>query len=156
MEVQNATDLFKVAEIELVYHSLPGQQQRPVIKTAAAAYKVFRDNWDMNKIELQEQFKVILLNTGSACLGIVDISTGSVKGCIVDTRLIFAAALKANAVSIILAHNHPSGNLEPSTMDKTLTEKIAAAGELLDIPIRDHLIITTKAYKSFFDDGLIT
>lgn len=155
MAEQNITDLFKVAEIELVYHSVPGQHERPVIKTAAAAYKVFRDNWDKNKIELQEQFKVMLLNTRGACLGIVEISTGSIKGCVVDTRLIFAAALKANAVSIILAHNHPSGNLEPSDADKTLTEKIAAAGELLDIPLQDHLIITTGGYKSFADSGLI-
>lgn len=148
-------DLFKVAEIELTYHSLPEQVNRPVIRDSKSCYDIFLANWDTNKLELQEQFKVMLLNRRHQCLGIVEIGTGSTTACIVDTRLIFAAAIKANSLSIAVAHNHPSGCLEPSNADFRLTENIIGAGKLLDISVLDHLIITKHGYKSFADEGFI-
>lgn len=155
MQEQNPVDLFKVAEIELIYRSLPDQQHRPTIRSSKSCYEIFRNNWDMDKIELQEQFKVMLLSRRHQCLGIVDIGTGSTTACIVDTRLIFVAAIKANALSIVLAHNHPSSNLTPSSADISLTEKIVDAGKLLDISVLDHLIVTKHGYKSFADEALI-
>lgn len=117
MEAASDTlDLFKVAEIELVYKG-KGAYQRPVIQSAKDAYCLLRNHWDDNKLELLEQFKIILLDTNSECLGIAELANGSISCCLVDVRLIFVTALKSRATSIILAHNHPSGNLKPSTQD---------------------------------------
>ena len=78
-----------------------------------------------------------------------------IAGTIVDVRLIFAAAIKANAVGLILAHNHPSGNLKPSYIDIQLTKRVKEAGQLLDIQLLDHLILTSDGYLSMADEGLI-
>ena len=83
----------------------------------------------------------MLLNRARRELAICPLSSGGITGTVMDTRHVFATALKANACNIILAHNHPSDNLEPNNADRTLTEKIKAAGELLDIKVPDHLII---------------
>ena len=69
--------------------------------------------------------------------------------------MIFVAALKANCCAIIISHNHPSGNLKPSRQDEELTQKIKLAGQLLDIKLMDHLIVTTEGYYSFADEGLL-
>jgi DNA repair protein RadC len=69
--------------------------------------------------------------------------------------LVFAAAIKANASSIILSHNHPSGNLMPSEQDKRLTQRMVEAGRLLDIPVIEHIIITEEGYFSFADEGIL-
>ncbi len=82
-------------------------------------------------------------------------SSGGITGTIVDLRMIFSAALKANATNIMIAHNHPSGNTKPSQADKHMTAKIRQAGELLDIKLLDHLIITSESYYSFADDGVL-
>ncbi|OJU74081.1 MAG: DNA repair protein [Bacteroidetes bacterium 47-18] len=148
-------DLFKVAEIEIIYNPLPDLQNRPVITEASIAYEIFRNHWNSNKIGLQEQFKILLLNQRGACIGISEIATGGKTSCVVDKRLVFATALKANANSIILAHNHPSGGLQPSEADISLTKSIAEAGKLMDIPVLDHLILTPQSYLSFSDAGLM-
>ncbi len=83
------------------------------------------------------------------------ISQGGYSGTVVDPKLVFAIALTTKASAIIAAHNHPSGNLTPSNADLTLTKKLRAAGEVLDLPILDHLIITTEGYYSFADEGLL-
>ena len=77
------------------------------------------------------------------------------SGEVADPKVIFAAAIKSAASSIILAHNHPSGNLRPSSADISLTRKIKAGGELLDIAVSDHLIISREGYYSFADEGLM-
>jgi DNA repair protein RadC len=83
------------------------------------------------------------------------VSSGGVAGTVADPKLIFGVALKANACSVILVHNHPSDNLKPSNADKMLTEKIKQGGKLLDISVLDHLIISPEGYYSFADEGLI-
>ncbi|MBY0479719.1 MAG: JAB domain-containing protein, partial [Chitinophagaceae bacterium] len=88
-------------------------------------------------------------------MGIYDTSTGGVTGTVADPRLIFTAALKLNASILILAHNHPSGNLNPSEADKSITTKIAAAAKFLDLQVNDHIIVTTESYFSFADEGLV-
>ena len=82
-------------------------------------------------------------------------SKGGVSGTFVDAKLVFSVALKCNASSIIIAHNHPSSNLNPSEADKSLTKKLKSAGQFLDITLLDHLIITKDGYYSFSDDGLM-
>ncbi len=97
-----------------------------------------------------EQFQILLLK-GQCALGLYPVSSGGVTSTVVDPRLCFAAALKANATSIVMAHNHPSGNLVPSLADKEITTRMKAGGELLEIKVLDHLIISRQGYYSFAD-----
>lgn len=141
----------QVAEIGIYYKSSP--DEKPKIKTSNDAFKLLIDTWDENTIELQEEFKVLLLNNSNEVLGIFPLSKGGITACLVDIRLIFACALKANATGIIISHNHPSSNLTPSKNDIDITQKIKSAGKLLDIVLLDHLIITAKGYYSFVEEG---
>ena len=149
------TSLFNVAEINVSYAPKFKASERPQITGSKDIYKLLYSNWDQSKIELQEEFKIILLNRANRVLGIYQVSAGGMAGTVADPKLIFAVALKGAASGLILAHNHPSGNLKPSQADLNLTRKIQAAGELLDIAVLDHLIITTDGYLSFAEEGLI-
>ncbi|MEN5232463.1 JAB domain-containing protein [Sphingobacterium faecium] len=156
MEERNEIfDAHLVTEVELIYKNPLKPSQRPQVTTSKAAYEIFYNTWDKDKIELLEQFKIMLLNRANKVLGIFIISTGGITATVVDIRLIFAAAIKANATSILLAHNHPSGATNPSVADKQITEKIVSAGKILDISVFDHLIITKHGYFSFADNGLL-
>jgi DNA repair protein RadC len=104
---------------------------------------------------LHEEFWIILLNKRNAILNKILISKGGLAGTVADPKIIFKAALEHNAASIILAHNHPSGNLKPSPADIKLTKKIVEAGRMLDISILDHVIFCDKKYYSFADEGEI-
>ncbi len=119
------------------------------------AYKIFMDNWNLDRIEMAEEFKALLLNRANKALGVVLISSGGVSGTVVDMRMIFSSAIKANASSLILCHNHPSGNLKPSDTDSALTTKIKKAGAILEVQLLDHLIITKEGFYSFADEGHI-
>jgi len=88
-------------------------------------------------------------------IGIVPISVGRKAGTICDPKVIYVTALKCNAASIVLVHNHPSGNLRPSQADIELTKKLKAAGQFLDLPVLDHIILTRDAYFSFADEGMM-
>jgi len=145
----------QVAEIKLTYSLLVKPSKLPKVAASRQAKEFFFQNWDLNKIEFVEQFKVMMLNRASKVLGILEISSGSSSGTVADPKLIFAGALKANASSIILAHNHPSGNLQPSQADIDLTRKLREGGKLLEIAVLDHLILTSESYYSFADEGLI-
>ncbi|MEZ4721229.1 MAG: DNA repair protein RadC [Flavobacteriales bacterium] len=102
-----------------------------------------------------EQFYALLLNRNNKVIEVVRISQGGVSGTVADTKLIFKAAIDRLASSIIVAHNHPSGNLKPSRADETLTSKLKQAGELVEVTVLDHLIIAGKSYFSFADEGLL-
>ena len=88
-------------------------------------------------------------------LGIYHLSKGGIAGTVVDPKIVFSVALKSAASSLILIHNHPSGNLQPSEADKTITKKLVDAAKLLDINVLDHLIISIESYYSFADEGLL-
>jgi len=147
--------MFKVSEIELVYRSKVKASQRPSVMSSGDAYKIFMDSWNSDRIEMAEEFKALLLNRANKALGVVLLSSGGVSGTVVDMRLIFSSAIKANASSIIICHNHPSGSLNPSDTDSKLTEKIKKAGAILEIQLLDHLIITKEGFYSFADEGHI-
>jgi DNA repair protein RadC len=98
---------------------------------------------------------VLLLNRANRVTGVYEVSTGGITGTVADPRLILAAAIKSLSVSIILAHNHSSGNLKPSRADEELTAKIKEAGKYHDIKILDHIIISSEGYYSFSDEGLL-
>ncbi|MGB4400016.1 MAG: JAB domain-containing protein, partial [Daejeonella sp.] len=118
-------------------------------------YNILLQNWDMNKIDLLEQFKILLLNRANKVLGIYEVSSGGMTGTVADPKLIFSTALKGCANSIILSHNHPSGNLKPSQADINLTQKLRTAGSFLDIDVLDHIILTSEGYISFVEEGLM-
>jgi len=156
MGTTNLLAWMQVAEIELIYKSKVKASERPKVTTSHDAFKLFKQNWDENKIEFIEQFKVLFLNRNNKVLGIFEVSSGGVTGTVADPKIIFAAALKMNACNIILCHNHPSGSLKPSMADEQLTQKIKEAGKYLDLPVIDHLIITGEdGYYSFADEGLL-
>jgi DNA repair protein RadC len=97
----------------------------------------------------------LLLNRGNKVLGWANISNGGITGTVADPLLIFQTALLTNATSIILSHNHPSGNRTPSSADIDLTRKVKSAGQILEIMVLDHVIVTTDGYYSFADEGII-
>ena len=155
MKNSNAQTLFSVTEVELIYRNKVNPKERPKVKSSSTAYAIFMEAWDMNKIELVEQFSILLLDRSNSCIGISNVSQGGISACIVDPKVIFATALKARASSLILAHNHPSGNLTPSKADVSITESLIAGGKLLDLSILDHLIVTPTNYYSFADDSAL-
>jgi DNA repair protein RadC len=102
-----------------------------------------------------EEFWVLLLNRNNLVLDKFMVSQGGLSGTVIDVRIILKTALEKLACSIILCHNHPSGNLFPSEADKEITKKIKEAGKHMDLPVLDHLIIGNDSYFSFADEGLI-
>ena len=139
----------------LSYKTTVKASERPQINSSIDVYKVLQENWNYEVIEFIEEFKIILLNRANRVLGIVPISVGGTAGTIADPKVIFVSALKCNAASIILAHNHPSSNLKPSNADIDLTKKLKSAGQFLDLPILEHIILTKEGYLSFADEGLM-
>lgn len=102
-----------------------------------------------------EEFWIIYMNNSNKVIQKEQLSKGGITGTLVDVRLVLKKALEVSATGIILAHNHPSGTLKPSEVDKKLTQKLKIAGESLDIKVLDHLIVTEKAYFSFADESLL-
>lgn len=145
----------RVAEVELVYKTKVKPSERPKISTVKECYELLKELWNENTIEMQEQFKVMLLNRANKVIGIYEASSGGLTGTVADPRLILAAAIKSLSVSIILSHNHPSGNLKPSRADEELTQKIKVAAAYHDIRVIDHIIITSEGYYSFADEGIL-
>lgn len=155
MENTNEKRQFEVAEIQLSYRTNVKPSLRPKINSSVDTHNILLKSWDYSKIEFVEQFKVLLLNRANKVLGILDVSTGGVTGTVADPKVIFVAAIKTNACAIIMAHNHPSGNLRPSQADIDLTRRMKEGGKLLEIQLLDHVIVTTEGYYSFADEGLV-
>ena len=102
-----------------------------------------------------EEFWVIFLNRSNKIMGRMKLSQGGISGTVTDVRVVMKRAIEYLASGIIVAHNHPSGNLNPSESDTKITQKIKEAGNLMDIQLLDHLIITDKEYYSFTDNGIL-
>ncbi len=150
-----AACLNRVAEVKLTYRSKVKPSERPQVTSSSDSYRILKESWDTGKLEFVEQFKVLLLNRANRVLGIYELSTGGVAGTVADPKLVFVAALKACASAIVLCHNHPSGNTKPSAADLQLTKKMKQAGEVLDIAVLDHIILTSESYYSLADEGLL-
>jgi DNA repair protein RadC len=145
-----------IAEVSLIYKSEAKASERLKVRCSKDAYDLFTESWDPDTIEHVEEFKMLLLNRSNVVLGILDVSKGGISGTVTDIRIIMQAAIKANASGIIVCHNHPSGNLNPSETDTKITNKIKEAGNLMDIQLLDHLIINSDDdYSSFADNGTI-
>ena len=102
-----------------------------------------------------EEFYILYLNNSNKVISTFQLSKGGITGTLVDVRLVFKRALEFGATAVIMAHNHPSGTLQPSSADKAITTKMRQAGEILDIKVLDHLIITENDYFSFSDNNIL-
>ena len=146
---------FEVTEVKLIYQNKVKAADCPQIKSSLEAYQILLANWS-DQIGFIEEFYILLLNRANRVIGRYLVSQGGMTGTVVDAKTVFTAALKCRAASLILAHNHPSGNLRPSQSDIELTKKLKQGGELLDISILDHLILSPDGgYYSFADEGLL-
>jgi DNA repair protein RadC len=153
-----ALNLFSqnVAEVTLSYRNKIKASDRLQVKSSKDAYEIFMGNWSESSIGHVEEFKLLLMTRSNAVLGIIAVSKGGISGTVTDVRIVLQAALKSNASGLIVCHNHPSGSLNPSESDTKITHKIKEAGNLMDIQLLDHLIITTEGnYYSFADNGLL-
>ena len=146
-------DLNQLAEISINYSARVKNTDRAVINSSQSVYNLVRPDWQ--EINIRESMKVLYLNRANKVLGIYELSKGGITGTVVDLRLLFATALKSLSCSIILLHNHPSGNLKPSQADINITNKVKDAGKLLDIQLLDHLIMTEDSFFSFSDERII-
>jgi DNA repair protein RadC len=132
-----------------------GDVNKMQIKTSKDSYQALKLFFDQDTIELTETFLVIYLNRANNTIGWMKVSSGGITGTVVDQRIVLATALKAAATAMILAHNHPSGQIQPSHADIELTKKIKQAGLIMDIPVIDHIILGDNNYYSFADEGII-
>lgn len=143
-----------IAEVTINYSTKVKPSERLKISSSQDAYNILKPFYE-DVMEHKEEFKIILLNRANKVLGVFNVSSGGTTGCVVDAKIVFQAAIKANANGIILSHNHPSGNIQPSEQDKSITRKLKEGGRLLDIEILDHVILTPETYISFADEGIL-
>ena len=144
---------YTVGEVELTYKST--SKSRNKIYSSEDAYKYLLPTYKKGTICYKEYFKVLFLNQANQILGYTLISEGGLTETTADVRLIFQAALLTNSVALILAHNHPSGNLKPSPEDIRLTKQVREASNFMRIKILDHIILSDTEYYSFADEGML-
>lgn len=142
----------KFEEVHLIYKNRVSANDRPSVKSPYDAYLILLENWDDEQINLLEECKVLLLDSQLRLMSIASVSKGGLSGTIVDPRIVFSMALKRRANRIILAHNHPSGTLKPSKADISLTKQFIKAGNVLQIPLEDHIIVTQAGYCSLMNE----
>ena len=148
-------DLFNynLAEITVSYSTKVKAAERPKVRCSQDADALLRKVFP--SLEHVEYFYIICLNRANQVLGFHQVSKGGISGTVTDVRVIFQVAIKTSSSGLILAHNHPSGNTQPSEADLKITRKIKEAGALLDITVLDHLVITEEGYLSFADENLM-
>jgi len=145
-----------IPELDISYKKKIKSNFLVKITSSKSANEVLRMLWS-NKIELCEEFMLLLLNRNNKCLGWIKVSQGSIEGTVVDIKIILAIAIKAFASAIIVGHNHPSGNLNPSSSDITLTKRLKECCKLFEIKLLDHIILSgdIDQYFSMSDEGII-
>lgn len=139
-----------------LYYPNPEIKEIVTIKNSNDAHNAVKSVFNELQLGVREEFVVLYLNRSNQVLGSYCGFKGGITGVVVDLRLIFSVALKCLAISIVLAHNHPSGNLTPSLEDIALTKKVKNGGEFLDIHLLDHIIINSRGeYLSFADKEML-
>lgn len=126
--------------------------EMPTIKSSNDAYQLLSPM--MGDLP-HEEFWIVMLNRANKIITRYNVSKGGLTGTVIDVRLILKKALEVYAASMIISHNHPSGNLSPSDADIKITKKIKEAGQIMDIPVLDHIIVTDNGYFSFADEGVL-
>lgn len=142
-----------VSEIQVAYY--PCKMFETSLNESSDVIEAIRTIWDNRMIEMQEEVKIIFVNSSNTVIGFYSLSKGGITSSLVDIRLILSVALKCLATGLILVHNHPSGNLNPSSADLAIVKKLKTACKLLDIALLDSIIITKESYTSFNDEGLL-
>ena len=132
-----------------------GEELNCKITSSIDAANLFRKIWDVDTLPICESVIVIFLNRQNNTIGWFKVSQGGLTGSVIDVRLILATALNCLASGIIMCHNHPSGNLNPSEADVAMTKKIKQSAEIMDINLLDHLILTEESYFSMTENGII-
>jgi DNA repair protein RadC len=154
--MKTVKDNTTIREVQISYSSSKENHLKDPIISSKKAFEYLIKAFNENTIGLQEEFIALLLNRANKPIGAIKLHKGGLDSTIVDVRLLMAAALKSATNGIILAHNHPSGELKPSQADKTITNKIKEACKILDITLLDHVIVSPfNEYMSFADEGLI-
>jgi DNA repair protein RadC len=143
-----------VSEFSVRYHTNFNPSNAFKITSSINAAQLLRNIWedDLNHVE---RFYLLSLNRANCVISWSLISLGGMSGTVADGKVIFQKALLSNAHGLILAHNHPSGQLMPSQADLSLTKKMVEFGKFIDLPILDHVILTQHGYYSFADEGKI-
>ncbi len=142
------TKTIQLYELKKIQSEFP----KTKIRSSADAAEFIRQFYS-DDIDIFESSFILLLNRANDTIGYAKISQGGITGTVVDPRLVAKYAVESLATAVILAHNHPSGNTEPSTADKEITHKIKNGLKLLDIDLLDHLILTNESYYSLADNG---
>ena len=146
----------KLPQIELTFkYKGTLKSELKQIKSSHDTYEILKLLFNADTFDWKEEMILLCLNQANKLIGYYKVSSGGVTGSICDPKVVFTIALNCGASALILAHNHPSGNLTPSSADKDITEKIKQGGKLLDIRLLDHIIVTEENYFSFADDCLI-
>lgn len=143
-----------IPELSVSYNRA-GERQFGKITSVKDAANFIRNTFNYGEVELQEQFIVLYLNQANDIIGYYRHSKGAINATVADTRIVLATALKCLAVAMVIAHNHPSGNLTPSRADEQLTAKMKESASMMDIKLLDHIIITKESFYSFADEGLL-
>ena len=150
-------NITNLGEVDVVYRYTDTLNDRPEIKTAEDAIGIFKQLFISDKLGLQEQFVVIYLNRCNKVIGTSNLFVGGISGTVVDMKILLSVGIKLMATGILVSHNHPSGNLQPSDADIKLTKRIMQALECLDMTLLDHLIISPEfKYLSFANEGLLS
>ena len=139
---------------EITLRLKKGETLNVKIKSSKDAAEIFRQIWDVDSLEIFESVICIFLNRANNTIGWFKVSQGGLSGTVIDIRMILATALKCLASSIIIAHNHPSGNTQPSDADINITKKLKDACQIMEINLLDHLIITSDSHYSMNDEGM--
>lgn len=139
---------------ELSFQISKDEIKKVKIRKTEDAAEFFRAVWDSG-IDVYESFFVVYLNNHNNTIAWYKASQGGITGTVADIRLIMKQAIICGATKMIVAHNHPSGNLQPSNADRDLTKRLFEAGKIMDVLLIDHIILTVESYYSFGEDGLI-
>jgi len=145
----------QLPELRIKVERKDGDGQVYKVRTSNDAATFFRTIFNQDTILWTEESAMICLNRANEVIGYFKVSSGGTASTIMDAKVIFTQALQAGAHSIILAHNHPSGNINPSELDINLTKRLVKGADLLDMRVLDHLILTDKGYLSMADEGLM-
>ena len=142
-----------IKEMEVIYHPTKLPVER--ITSPLKSVNLIRQFYNPDKISVQEECIVFYLNNSNVVTGFNRLSRGGISAVIVDIRLILATALKSLSSAVLIAHNHPSGNVKPSQQDIDLTNRLNEACKLMELSLLDHVIITHDSYYSFIEEGMI-
>lgn len=145
--------IYKSKLPELVFRYVPTDYHKVKIKISDDAYKVFKQIWDNDTKEYKESLYVLYLNGANNTIGYSIHSIGGSNSTIVDTANLLREALIATASAIIIAHNHPSGDIKPSKDDDHITKRVNEGCKAIGIRLLDHLIISDNKYFSYIDEG---